>query len=124
MKKKDYIICIIIFGVMAILYLRFGIAIPCIIKTVTGLWCPGCGITRLCLALADGKIYQAFRYNPIIFVDVPLILITFIIKKIFKNKEEAKKLNNIIYIFLIIITIIFGVLRNTPYFSFLAPTQL
>ncbi len=109
---------------MAILYFKFGIAIPCVFNKVTGLYCPGCGITRMCLSLLDGKIYQAFRYNPVVFIDIPVILIAFILEKCFKGNKSIKNITNVIFLVLLIITIIFGVLRNIPYFKFLAPTSI
>lgn len=124
MKKQDYIFFIILFLVMAMLYLKFGVAIPCIFYKITGLYCPGCGITRMCLSLLKGEIYQAFRFNPIIFIDVPLIVIFLIIEKCFKNNKNIKKITNILFIILLIITIMFGILRNIPQLSFLAPTEI
>lgn len=124
MKKRDYIFCIILIMVMAILYLKYGIAIPCIFNEITGLYCPGCGITRMVLSLLKGDIYQAFRYNPIIFIDIPIICISLIFEKCFKNKKNIKKITNIVYTILLIITIIFGVLRNIPQLCFLAPTEI
>ena len=124
MKNKQYIFLIIVVIIMAILLISGKIAIACVLYEVTGLYCPGCGITRAILSLMEGEFYQAFRYNPIIFIDVPLIIITSIIDFIFKNNKKVRKVTNVIYIMLLIITLIFGVLRNIPYFSFLAPTIL
>lgn len=124
MKKQDYIFCTIFFMVLAILCLKYGIAIPCVFNKITGLYCPGCGITRMTLSILKGDIYQAFRYNPIIFIDVPIICISLIFEKCFKNIKYVKKITNVIFIILLIITIIFGVLRNIPQLSFLAPTQI
>jgi hypothetical protein len=48
----------------------FGIApeklafLPCPVHSITGVECPGCGMTRACIALAGGDIRQALRYNP------------------------------------------------------------
>ena len=110
--------------VVAILYLKYDIAIPCIFNKITGLYCPGCGITRMILSILKGDIYQAFRYNPIIFIDVPIICISLVFERCFKNNVIVKKIVNFIFIILLIITIIFGVLRNIPQFSFLAPTTI
>lgn len=124
MKNKQYIFLIIVVILMAILLIHGKIAIACVFYEITGLYCPGCGITRSILSLIDGNIYQAFRYNPIIFIDIPLIMITSIIDFIYKDNKKVKKVTNVIYIMLLIITLVFGVLRNIPYFSFLAPTTL
>lgn len=124
MKIKDFVILLVIFLIYAVLIIKFDIGIPCIFYEVTGLYCPGCGITRLCVSLFEGDLYQAFRYNPIIFIDVPIIFILFVLDILFKDKKIIKKITNVLIIILIVITVIFGVLRNIPAFSFLAPTQL
>ena len=93
----------------------------CPIKTITGLDCPGCGITRMFVALFYGNIYQAFRYNPLVFIELPII---FILLVLYKFKKEYRKVINIIFIVLLIITIVYGVLRNIPMFYFLAPTEV
>lgn len=36
---------------------------PCIIRTLTGFSCPGCGMTRAVLALLQGNWEQAWHYN-------------------------------------------------------------
>jgi len=46
--------------------------LPCPLKTVTGLPCPGCGMTRACLSLARGELEAAWTYHPFAFPLVPL----------------------------------------------------
>ena len=76
MKIRDIIVLIVIFLIYAVLIISFDIGIPCVFYEITGLYCPGCGITRLCLSLFEGDIYQAFRYNPIIFINLPILFIS------------------------------------------------
>ena len=124
MKIRDIIVLIVIFFLYTVLIISFDIGIPCVFYEITGLYCPGCGITRLCLSLFEGDVYQAFRYNPIIFIDLPILFILFVLNIFFKNNKNIKKITDVIIIFLATITIIFGVIRNIPIFSFLAPTQI
>lgn len=124
MKIRDIIVLIVIFLIYAVLIIRFDIGIPCVFYEITGLYCPGCGITRLCLSLFEGDVYQAFRYNPIIFIDLPILFILFVLNIFLKKNKNIKKITDVIIIFLATITIIFGVIRNIPIFSFLAPTQI
>lgn len=124
MKIRDIIVLIVIFLIYTVLIISFDIGIPCVFYEITGLYCPGCGITRLCLSLFEGDIYQAFRYNPIIFIDLPILFILFVLNIFFKKNKNIKKITDVIIIFLATITIIFGVIRNIPIFSFLAPTQI
>ena len=56
----------------AILASRFG-GIPCVFRLVTGLKCPGCGVTHMCLALLRGDLYGAFRDNAAVLCMLPLL---------------------------------------------------
>lgn len=38
----------------------------CFIETLTGLFCPGCGMTRAVIALTEGKILKSAFYNAIV----------------------------------------------------------
>ena len=52
--------------------------LPCIFKGVTGIPCPGCGMTRACLAILQGEFSTAWRYHPFSFLLIGLtILIVF-----------------------------------------------
>ena len=107
--------------VSGILYLKvlsptLGISIPCIFRKITGFYCPGCGMTRASLALLDGDIYQSFRYNMLIFIIVPLLILFYVLEK--KGKEKYSQL---LMGGMLVITIVFGVLRNLEAFSWLAP---
>lgn len=119
MKRKDYLLVIIVLFVMAILVLYERIAIPCIFHKITGFYCPGCGITRAIKALLKGDIYTSIRNNALLYIVVPVIAISEIINRL--TKRKYKKCYNTILIVLLIITIGYGILRNIPQFSYLAP---
>ena len=53
---------------------RTGWSLPCPFHAVTGLECPGCGITRLFLALGHGDFRAAFAANPALFFAGPLLI--------------------------------------------------
>ena len=59
----------------ALFVLRTGYGIPCMYKTLTGLDCPSCGISRTFLALFRLDIAAAFGYNPVILCLLPLWLV-------------------------------------------------
>ena len=44
---------------------KTGMGIPCVLHEVTGLECPGCGISRAILALARLDFAAAFDYNAV-----------------------------------------------------------
>lgn len=91
----------------------------CQIKALTGLNCPGCGLTRMTLALLHGEWYQAFRYNPWFFTTIPGILVLWLM--LFKKHRPQLLIIMRIYCYS---TVAFGILRNIPMFSYLLPTKL
>ena len=95
--------------------------IPCIFHKITGLYCPGCGITRMFFSLLNFKFYQAFRYNMLVFI----MLFGYIFIKIIEILTKHKiNFSNNFQISLLVITILFGILRNIDTFSFLLPTTI
>ena len=48
------------------------IYIPCVFNLVTGLRCPGCGITHCFLALLEGDLPGAFEANQFVFCMLPV----------------------------------------------------
>lgn len=125
MKKK--LKKVSIFSIILIAYLILGsifhIFIPCPIHSLTNLYCPGCGITRMLLSLCKLDFYQAFRYNPLAFIMLPIFIFYFIdyIISLFKNKKALyTKINSKVCIVLIIIFIVYGIARNI--YLPLAPT--
>lgn len=45
---------------------------PCILYTMAGIYCPGCGGTRAVKSLLEGHFFQSFLYHPIILYTVGL----------------------------------------------------
>lgn len=48
--------------------------IPCIFHSVTDIPCPGCGMTRACVALVQGKFGTAWDYHPFSFFLIGLAI--------------------------------------------------
>lgn len=118
MKKRKEIIIILVLGVLYYFAREeWGIEIPCFFHEFTGFYCPGCGITRMIVSLVHLDFYQAFRYNPLVFVLMVLYGLYLIVKLKYKNLKIP---NWVIYVILGV-TIGFGVLRNIPGFEFLRP---
>lgn len=71
MRKKIRKIYAITLGI-GLTYLLWGLTtglyIPCLYYLTTGLLCPGCGTSRMFLALLRGNLALAFSYNPVVFV--------------------------------------------------------
>lgn len=87
---------------------------PCVIRTFTGYYCPGCGGTHSAYALAGGHILTALHYNPI----VPLAALSLIIAWIEKTAAFFGKRIKIFpeskafYLILSGILIVFYIARN------------
>ena len=131
MKKR--ILKVIFFLIISILLLigyyflnhKIGFGIPCPIHRTIGLYCPGCGITRMLFALMELNFAKAFRYNQLLFILLPLF-IAYIVYQIYlyimdKKDEILVKIPSIVYYILLFIVIAWGVIRNLEVFPFLRP---
>lgn len=120
---KKIILLVSIFIIYFILVFKFNIYIPCLFHKITNLYCPGCGVTRMIISLLKGNLYQAFRYNMLIFILTPFLMF-FIFDYIISRKKQRdalyEKIPNSIWYILIIVLVIFGIIRNI--FPFFAPT--
>lgn len=50
-----------------------GLSIPCPFHAVTGLFCPGCGVTRMCLALLRLDFAAAWQATPVLLLLLPVL---------------------------------------------------
>jgi len=103
-----------------------GYRIQCPIHHFTNINCPGCGTTRLMESIIfDFNIYQAFRWNPFVFIFSPVVVIEYIRQNIYylKYGRLTNNLDKELITFAILL-IAFGVLRNIPVFEFMAPTLI
>jgi len=118
---------IIILGVFLILLSVFvyfkdpfkGPILPCIFNKITGLYCPGCGMTRAVNSCFKFNFYQAFRFNALLFI-APIMLGLYW----FAKGNGKYRLANIILGLSITIALAYGLLRNIPRFSYLSPVGL
>ena len=49
------------------------LSIPCPFHAITGLQCPGSGVTRMCLALLRLDVSGAWKANPVLLLLLPLL---------------------------------------------------
>ena len=106
------------------LYNLFGIGIPCIFHKITGLYCPGCGITRAIFSLFRFDFVSAIKYNFLLFLIFPFLIYYFgykIKSWIFFEYNTKQIIPNFFIYILLFITILYGILRNITIFSFLRP---
>ncbi len=106
--------------VYAVISYVTGFGIPCIFHTVTGLQCPGCGISRMFLSLFKGDIKAAWGYNHVILCLSPLFLVLIVhmsARYIKKGSLVPARWANILMCIMIGVLLVFGVLRNIPMFK-------
>ena len=120
-KNTIAILCLGIF--LYILY-DFHIRIPCVFKTLTHLNCPSCGVSRMCVSISHGDIKSAFYYNQVLIFLTPLIALYYIfyqIRYIRTGQRKISKLENNTMILIIVVLIIYGIVRNLPFYPYRLP---
>ncbi len=127
MKKviSNNILYVMLFLGYYFLNTLFNIAIACPFYTLTHLYCPGCGITRMLFSLLHFDLKAAFSYNPLLFILLPFFFFYYIYTNvifIFNKENTLKKyMTKPVKVMLLVVVVLFGILRNIPVFSFLAP---
>ena len=124
-RVAKYISLIILLLVYLVVGKKLHFYIPCYIHEITGLYCPGCGVTRMLLSILKLDFYQAFRYNPFLFILSPFGAVLYLenIYALYTNKKPLyKKIDNRIWITLIILLLLYGIIRNI--YLPLAPTEV
>ena len=116
---------VLLLGIAYVIFIKItGWMIPCPIKLVTGNYCPGCGVSRMLLALLRMDFEAAYHANPLLFFLFPVILLYGLVKGIQfvkTGKEQQSRVEQIGIFLVCIVTIAFWVMRNTEKFSYLAP---
>lgn len=99
----------------------------CVLHDLTGLNCPGCGMTRAAHATLQGRLGDAFRLNPVGMILLPVASVGLGIEVLNWTREKPLPFRMKIgargaWIFVAVI-IGFGILRNIPLwpFTLLAP---
>lgn len=131
MKKRFLILFLLLIFILGVLFgykylnYEYSFSIPCLFYKFTGFYCPACGITRCIFAILNGDFIKAFKYNQLIFILIPILLLYFIYKCYLFIWQKKDYINNryykILYLFLILSFLVFGILRNIHYFDFIRP---
>ena len=111
---KDTLVCICLLAAYYVFIRLTGVCIPCVFRKVTGLKCPGCGLTAMCMYIIQFRFADAFHANPLMFVLSPFLAAALIVKIFFDPVwlgSKSKAYNITVWI-LLGITFAFGVVRN------------
>lgn len=78
---------VLLLCVTAVLSLWAAMRWPCVIRSITGLPCPGCGLSRAWLAMLRLDLLSAFRYHPM-FWSIPIFMLYFLFDgQLFRRKR-------------------------------------
>lgn len=92
----------------------------CPLHAATGLWCPLCGATRASHALLHGQWTTALHDNLLFVLLLPLLLAAWW-RWAGPTTDRARLLPRPAFAGLVLLAALFGVLRNLPIGSWLAP---
>ena len=102
----------------------FDVGIPCLVNAVLGVYCPACGVSRMCMAILQGDIVGGFRYNPFAFFALPIlfaVLCRQTVLYVMRGEHRLSRIERVTLWTLLCASVLFGILRNIEVFSFLAP---
>ena len=124
-KNIAIIIIAILLSIGFIFFLDF-IHYECPYRKLLHIYCPGCGTTRMIKSLIHLEIYQAFRYNPLMFILLVILLPIYIITNIvlYIRKKKLIIISKREIIIFIIILVIYFILRNLKVGIYLIPTEI
>lgn len=105
---------------------KSGLFPSCLLYEYSGFYCPGCGSTRAMSKIVHGDVVAALRMNILTVFFTPFIIYSFLLfgSRIFLKKPlPSYRIPAIVIWGLVVVIILFGILRNLPYypFYFLAP---
>lgn len=124
-RLVKWLCAVLIIGIVYFVLITLtDVGIPCIFRLITGLYCPGCGITTMFLRLARLDFIGAFHANAAVLCLSPFWIIYGIVKIFFSPKwtENNSIAEKVLIWSSLILLILFGIMRNIPFFaSFFTP---
>lgn len=121
MKKRALTVCryigvLLVTGILyGIFVMNTSIGIPCIFNLITGYECPGCGVTRMCMAIMRLDFKAAYNYNKMLFLLSPALIYVFasqIYRYVRFDKTKLTKVQSVIIYIIAALLVIWGIIRN------------
>jgi hypothetical protein len=91
--------------------------LPCPYRSLTGWWCPGCGLTRATHHLLRGDLAQALRFNlfvVLILIGLALTWLVWTLQVVGRPIRWVRRIPTWAYTFSIAALLVFAVVRNLP----------
>ena len=107
---------VVLAGFIYYVFIRItGLGIPCVFNLVTGLNCPGCGTSRMVLAVLRFDFNAAFSFQPVLFCASIPLMVCFVAMAVNYVKKGTKTLSlwqNIIVYTTIVALLVYCVYIN------------
>ncbi|WP_206215095.1 DUF2752 domain-containing protein [Adlercreutzia sp. ZJ138] len=108
-------IALVVGLVYAVFFAVTGIGVPCVFHELTGLLCPGCGVSRMCLDLLRLDFEAAFHHNAAILCLLPAgaVLAAVLVRGyVCEGSMRLPTWANVLVIAMVVVLLVFGVVRN------------
>lgn len=109
-------IMLLLVGILYLLIVyKTGYGIPCFFRLFTGLYCPGCGITHMFLALFCLDIQTAWSSHPILLLMLPVLcglLIKNLMCYVWNGSKRISRLDAAILYICAVLLVAYAVYHN------------
>lgn len=123
--RKQIAISVFLVGLVCVYYLidpsKSSFFLKCPLKAVSGYDCPGCGVQRAFHELLHFRFFEAFKYNQLFVLSIPILVIVLLMKSF--GSERIKTLisnffkSKFLIFSVLIIVLVFLLLRNTDLYK-------
>lgn len=118
-KAALFVPLLFVLGLVGVWLSETGHGIPCIFHVVTGLQCPGCGVTRMLSALLHGDWRGAWESNAAILTLSPVLagLVGLsLVRWIRTGSARLPRWADAVTVVCVVLLLLFTVARNLPAF--------
>lgn len=93
----------------------YGLGLPCLFHSLTGLYCPGCGGTRAVRSLLRGDLRMSFQYHPLVLYAVFVLIVELVLRMASKGKNnlrDIRKRERLLIIAGVVIVVVNWIFKN------------